>query len=80
MKNFFTMRDSINAVFDLLELVVARLDHLTVQLTLLALLIVGAYTLIKGHLRRPGKVRPNPLPGAPNEHPIEGSASGGHRP
>ena len=37
------MRDSINAIFDLLELLVVRL-------TLLALLIFGAYTLIKGHL------------------------------
>ena len=37
------MRDYINAIFDVLDLLVVRL-------TLLALLIFGAYTLIKGHL------------------------------
>jgi hypothetical protein len=37
------MRDRINAVFDLLELLVVRL-------ALLGLMILGAYTLIKGHL------------------------------
>jgi len=44
------MRDRINAIFDLLELLVVRLDHLIVRLALLALVILGAYALIKGHL------------------------------
>lgn len=37
-----SVRDRINRIFDLLELLVVRL-------TLLILLIVGAYTLIRGH-------------------------------
>jgi hypothetical protein len=37
------MRDRINAIFDVVELLLARL-------TLLALLIFGAFTLIKGHI------------------------------
>jgi hypothetical protein len=37
------MRDRINELFDILDLLVVRL-------TLLVLLAVGAYTLIKGHL------------------------------
>ena len=36
------MRDRINEFFDLLDLLVVRL-------TLLILLVVGAYTVIKGH-------------------------------
>jgi hypothetical protein len=37
------MRERVNAFFDLLELVIVRL-------TLLILLILGAYSLIRGHL------------------------------
>jgi hypothetical protein len=37
------MRERINAFFDILELLVVRL-------TLLTLLALGAYTLIRGHL------------------------------
>jgi len=37
------MRDRINLVFDILDLLVVRV-------TLLILLIVGAYALVKGHL------------------------------
>jgi len=44
------MRDRINAIFDLLELLVVRLDHLIVRLALLSLVILGAYALIKAHL------------------------------
>lgn len=36
------MRDRMNAIFDILDLLVVRL-------TLLILLVVGAYTLIRGH-------------------------------
>jgi len=37
------MRDRINALFDLLDLLVVRI-------LLLILLLIGAYTLIRGHL------------------------------
>jgi hypothetical protein len=37
-----TMRERINAFFDILELLVVRL-------TLLILLVLGAYALIRGH-------------------------------
>jgi hypothetical protein len=37
------MRDRINHLFDILDLLVVRL-------TLLALLVIGAYTLIAGHV------------------------------
>jgi len=40
-KDFSPMRDRIDAVFDVLELVVVRL-------LLLMLLVVGAYTLVRG--------------------------------
>jgi hypothetical protein len=36
------MRDRINALFDILDLVVVRI-------LLLILLVIGAYTLIRGH-------------------------------
>ena len=39
------MRELINTFFDILELLVVRL-------TLLILLVLGAYTLIRGHLIR----------------------------
>ena len=37
------MRERVNALFDLLDLVVIRL-------TLLILLVLGAYSLIRGHV------------------------------
>jgi hypothetical protein len=42
MESSMPTRDRINEIFDALDLVVVRL-------TLLALLVIGAYTVIRGH-------------------------------